>query len=289
MSRDFFSTLSAVNLDLFSDICMEGQPGALELLDVTGAKRALTLSPTAPTLDPVMTPHYEDGATVKRDKFESDREGTPRMGSSSTAVSVHVKLENITRPTPPPPPPATTVNNPVAICDLFSVLDTDVLVPDIPSLSHFPPRLSLTLKVHPDIEKTAPDAYKEMRILHLKHLDSPIQHEVLWSFTFGSKYYPPWFLTQYIRETKPNSLFLGAPREKLSGNLPTHLHDVCWTKRTSNSKQLCGDAWDYVMDKGMKLKDKFRNVGAEVGQRTQLSTLSLTSRSEVQMDRYPGS
>jgi len=152
---------------------MEGQPGALELLDVTGAKRALTLSPTTPTLDPVLTPHYEDGATGKRAKFESDREGTPHMGSNSTAGSVYVKLENITRPTPPPPPPATTVNNPVAICDLFPVLDTDVLVPGIPSLSHFPPRLSLALKVHPDIEKTAPDAYKEMRILYLKHLDSP--------------------------------------------------------------------------------------------------------------------
>jgi len=42
--RDFFSRLSTANLDLFSDICMEGQLGALELLDVTGAKRALSLS-----------------------------------------------------------------------------------------------------------------------------------------------------------------------------------------------------------------------------------------------------
>ena len=129
--RDFFSTLSTVNLDLFSDICMEGQLGALELLDVTGAKRALTLSPTRPTLDPALTPHYEEGATGKRAKFESAREGTPDMGSSSTAGSVHVKLEDIARSTPPPPPPATTVNNPVVICDLFSALDTDVLVPGI--------------------------------------------------------------------------------------------------------------------------------------------------------------
>ena len=108
--RDFFSTLSAVNLDLFSDICMEGQLGALELLDVTGAKRALTLSPTGPTFDPGLTPHYDDGATGKRPKFESDRQGTPDMGSSSTAGPVHVKLEHIARLTPPPPPPATTVN-----------------------------------------------------------------------------------------------------------------------------------------------------------------------------------
>jgi len=261
--RDFLNTLSAVNLDVFSDICMEGQPGALELLDVTGTKRALTLSPTGLPFDPGLTPHYDDGANGKRVKFVSDRQRTPDMGSSSTAGSVHFKLEQIERPTSPLPPPATTVNNPVVICDLLSALDTDVLLPDIPSLSHFPPRLSLALKVHPHIEKIAPDAYKEMRILHLKHLDSPMQHEMLWSFAFTAKYYPPWFLTQYIRETKPHSLFLGAPRVKLSGNLPTHVHDVCWAKSTYNSKQLCSDAWDYVMDKGMKLKDKFRNTRPE--------------------------
>jgi len=199
---------------------MEGQPGALELLDVIGVKRALTLSPTAPTLDPVLNPHYEEGAIGKRAKYESDREGTPDMGSSSTAGPVHVKLENIARPTPPPPPPATTVNKPVVICDLVSALDTDAPVPGIPSLSLFPHRLSLALKVHPDIEKTAPDAFKEMRILYLKYLDSPIPHEVMWSIAFGGKYFPPWFLTQYIRETKTNSLFLGAPPEKLSGIYP---------------------------------------------------------------------
>jgi len=70
--RDFFSRLSTVNLDLFSDICMEGQLGALELLDVTGAKRALTLpSPTGPTLDPALTPHYEEVALAKKAKLES--------------------------------------------------------------------------------------------------------------------------------------------------------------------------------------------------------------------------
>ena len=59
--RDVLSGLSAVNLDLFSDICMQGQPGALELLDVTGAKRALFLpSPTKPASETALTPHYED-------------------------------------------------------------------------------------------------------------------------------------------------------------------------------------------------------------------------------------
>ena len=88
--RAFLCTLSAVNLDLFSDICMEGQSGALELLDVIGVKRALTLSPPAPTLDSVSTPHYiEEVATGKKAKYEPEREDTPDMGSSSTAGLVH--------------------------------------------------------------------------------------------------------------------------------------------------------------------------------------------------------
>ena len=45
---------------------MEGQLGALELLDVTGAKRALTLpSPTGPTSEPALTPHYDVAALLK--------------------------------------------------------------------------------------------------------------------------------------------------------------------------------------------------------------------------------
>jgi len=63
--RDFFSRLSTANLDLFSDIYIEGQLGALELLDVTGAKRALTLpSPTGPTLETALTPHCEEAALM---------------------------------------------------------------------------------------------------------------------------------------------------------------------------------------------------------------------------------
>jgi len=102
-----------------------------------------------------------------------------------------------------------------------------------------------------------------MRVLHLKHLDAPIEHEVMWSFSFGSKYFPPWFLTMYIRdsETKPNTLFLGTPHEdKPLGVLPTHLHDVCWAKSSYNSKQLCREAWDHVIGKGMKLKEKYSDV-----------------------------
>jgi len=34
----------STNLDLFSDICMEGQLGVPELLDVTGVKQALTFA-----------------------------------------------------------------------------------------------------------------------------------------------------------------------------------------------------------------------------------------------------
>ena len=113
-------------------------------------------------------------------------------------------------------------------------------MPGRPSRPLFTRRFPLSLKVHPDIEMIAPDASQEMRVLYLKHLDALIEHEVMWSFSFGSKYFPPWFLTMYIRETKPNTLFLGTPREtKPLGVLPTHLHDVYWAKSTYNSKQFC--------------------------------------------------
>jgi len=63
----------------------------------------------------------------------------------------------------------------------------------------------------------------------------------------------------------PNTLFLGTPREaKPLGVLPTHLHDVCWAKSTYNSKQLCREAWDYVIGKGMKLKEKYSDVDPEL-------------------------
>jgi len=208
--RDFLSGLSAFNLDLFPDICMQGQPGALELLDVTGAKRALSLpSPTKPASETALTPHYEDEAIFKRAKVESDHDdGIPNMGSSSTAGLVHVKTETTARLPPPPAPPATTVDNPVVICDLLSALDTDVVVLGRPSRPLFPRRLPRSLKVHPHIEKIAPEAFQQMRVLHLKHLDTLIEHEVMWSFAFAKKYFPPWFLTMYILKTKPNTLLL---------------------------------------------------------------------------------
>jgi len=203
---------------------------------------------------------------------------------------VRVKLEPTARLPPPPAPPTTTVDNPVVICDLLSALDTDVIVPGRPSRPLFPRRLLLSLKVHPDIEKIAPEAFQQMRALHLKHLDALIEHEVIWSFSFGSKYFPPWFLTMYIRETKPNTLFFGTPREaKPLGVLPTHLHDVCWDKSSYNSKQLCREAWDYVIGKGMKLKEKYSDVDRELGRSTRLSTQALKFRSEAPISSYPGS
>jgi len=264
--RDFLSGLSTVNLDLFPDICMQGQPGALELLDVTSAKRALSLlSPTKPASETALTPHYEEAALLKKAKFESDHDdGIPDMGSSSTAGLVHVKTEPTARLPPPPAPPATTVDNPVVICDPLSALDTDVVVPGRPSRPLFPWRLPLSLKVHPDIEKIAPEAFQQMRVLHLKHLDALIEHEVMWSFSFASKSFPPWFLTMCIRETKPNTLLLGTPREaKPLGVLPTHLHDVCWAKSSYNSK-ICREAWDYVIGKGIKLEEKYSDVDPEL-------------------------
>jgi len=235
--RDFLSGLSAVNLNLFSDICTQGQPGALEHLDVTGAKCALSLpSPTIPASETAHTPHYEDETLFNKAKVESDHDdGIPNMGSSSTSGLLHVKTETTARLPPPSAPPATSVNNPVVICDLLSTLVTDVVLPGIPSRPLFPRRLPLSLKVHPDIEKIAPEAFQQMRILHLKYLNTLIEHEVMWSFAFASKYFPPWFLTMHILETKPNTLLLGTPREaKPLGPLPTHLHDVCWVKSSYN-------------------------------------------------------
>jgi len=137
-------------------------------------------------------------------------------------------------------------------------------VPGRPVGSLFPHRLPPSLKVHPDIDKIAPEAFRQMRILYLKHLDDVLEHEVLWSFAFASKYFPPWFLTMFMMETKPNTLFLGTPREaKPLGVLPTHLHDLCWAKSTYNSKQLCREAWDYVIGKGIKLKEKYNDVAPE--------------------------
>jgi len=99
-----------------------------------------------------------------------------------------------------------------------------------------------------------------MRVLHLKHLNAVIEHEVKCSFSFASKYFPPWFLTMYIMETKPNTLLLGTPREaKPLGVLPTHLHDVCW-----GDINLCREAWDYVIVKGIKLKEKYSDVAPEL-------------------------
>ena len=152
----------------------------------------------------------------------------------------------------------------LVICDLLSALDTDVVVPDRPSHPLFPRRLPLSLKVHPDIVEIAPEALQQMRVLHLKHLDALIEHEVMWSFAFGSIYFPLYFLTQYIVETNPNTLMLGTCEANPLGILPTHLHDVCWSKSTCDSKQLCRETWDYVIGKGHKLKEKFKKVALDL-------------------------
>jgi len=138
-------------------------------------------------------------------------------------------------------------------------------VPGRPSRPLFPRRLPLSLKVHPDVEKIAPEAFPQMRVLHLKYLDALVEHEVMWSFSFASKYFTPWFLTMYIMETKPNTLLLGTPREANPlGVLPTHLHDVYCAKSRYNSTQLCHEAWDYVIGKGNKLKERYSDVAPEL-------------------------
>ena len=105
---------------------------ALELHDVTGAKRALSLpSPTKPAAsEAALTPHYEEEALSKRAKVESDTNAaTPDLGSSSNVGLVHVKTEAAACLLPPPTPIATTVDTPVVLYDLLSALDTDVVVP----------------------------------------------------------------------------------------------------------------------------------------------------------------
>jgi len=263
---DFFNGLSASSLDAFSDICMQGKPRALELSDATGAKRALSLlSPTNAAPDSALTPHYEEEVLSKRVKVESDLDAaTPELGLSSDAGPVNVKIEATACLLPPTPPAASIVDTPALICDFLSALDTDVVVMGISSRPLFARRLPLSLKVHPDIEKIAPEAYRHMRVLHLNHFDTQIEHEVMWSFAFGSIYFPLYFLTQYIVETNPNTLMLGTCEANPLGILPTHLHDVCWSKSTCDSKQLCRETWDYVIGKGHKLKEKFKKVALDL-------------------------
>jgi len=131
---------------------MQGQPGALELLDVTGAKRVFSLpSPTKPVSDTALTPHYDDEALPKKAKFEFDHDTS---GISSSTAVVQVKTEPTALLPPLPAPPATIVDNLVVICDLPSALDTDVVVPGRPSRPLFPRRLPFSLKVHQDIKKS---------------------------------------------------------------------------------------------------------------------------------------
>jgi len=152
------------------------------------------------------------------------------------------------------------VDTTMVFFDLLSALDTDaqVLVSG-QSLTWKQHLLPLSLKVHPDIEKVVPKVFKNLRALHLKYIESfNLRHEVLWSFSFASKYFSAYLLMQYIMKTDPNTLYVGTAREAQSfGSLPTHLHDICWCKSTYDSKALYRKAWDHVMNKSIKLRDKY--------------------------------
>jgi len=39
---------------------------------------------------------------------------------------------------------------------------------------------------------------------------------------------------------------------------------VYWAKSRYKSKQLCREAWDYGIGKGIKLKEKYRDVASEL-------------------------
>jgi len=73
--------------------------------------------------------------------------------------------------------------------------------------------LPLSLKVHPDIEKVAPEVFKNLSALYMKYIESSdLGHEVLWSFSFVSKNSLAYFLTQYITETDLNTMYVCTPR-----------------------------------------------------------------------------
>jgi len=85
----------------------------------------------------------------------------------------------------------------------------------------------------------------------------------MWSIAFGSKVLPPVLPYSVYHGNEPEHTYAGHPAR---GQTPwmdilhNHLHDGCWATSTYNSKQLCRDAWDYVIGKGLTLKDKFSDV-----------------------------
>jgi len=169
------------------------------------------------------------------------------QGSQMGSVLVKREIHESTHiPAPLPHSAATTtVYSTMVVFDLLFALDTDA--PVLVSGQSFTGKqhlLLLSLKVHPDIEKVAPEGFKNLRAWHLKHIESSdLGHKVLWSFSFAIKYFPAYFLMQHITEADPNTLYVGTPREAKSfGSLPTHLHDICLCKNTYDSKALCHKA-----------------------------------------------
>ena len=256
--RKYFNELTATGLSHFADICMQSQPGALELCDVLGVKRTLAYaSPAKNDYDLAPTPQYGEESAKK---VRLDHNATlSALDQGSQMGSVLVKSEIHESAHIPAPHPhsaaATTVDTTMVVFDILSALDTDaqVLVSG-QSLTGKQHLLPLSLKVHPDIEKVAPEVFKNLRALHLKHIESSdLGHVVLCSFSFASKYFPAYLLM--------NTLYVGTPREaKSCGSLPTHLHDICWCKSTYDSKALCRKAWDQVMNKSIKLRNRYAPV-----------------------------
>ena len=164
---------------------MQSQPGALQLCHVLGVKRTLALnSPAKNDPDSAPTPQYGE-ESLKKVRLDHTNAALSALDQGSQVGSMLVKNEIHASTYIPASLPlsaaATTVDTFMVVFDLLSALDTDapVLVSShvLTGKQHL---LPLSLKVHPDIEKVAPEVFKNLRALHLKHVESSdLGHEVL--------------------------------------------------------------------------------------------------------------
>jgi len=163
---------------------MQSQPGALQLCDVLGVKSTLALNSPAKN-DPYSapTPQYDEESLRKVRLDHNTALSELDQGSQVGSVLVKNKIHESTYipASLPPSAAATMVDTPIVVFDLLSAPDTDapVLVSGhlLTGNQHL---LPLSLKVHPDIEKVAPEVFKNLRALHLKHIESSsLGHEVL--------------------------------------------------------------------------------------------------------------
>jgi len=136
--------------------------------------------------------------------------------------------------------------------DLFDALDLDIAPAGTP-MQHF---ILNSIFPHPDVRNKFCECYRVLEEKHMVHLNGTPRHIIVWSFAFQAKYAPAHVLFKYILEMN-----VGTPPEARSNNrLPTHLHNICFTKTNHESKEHCRLVWDYVAGKGEALKNKYAGV-----------------------------